>query len=179
MSTCSIRGIIFLLLLQIPSLLFSQKKDTLRWGIEPSLTYSYTGVGGGLGIVLRKRQNEYTLKARTSLGYVTRASGAPLGGGLGLRHLLFEKPRWAGFFDVSYEDLFMRIHSPYISSPYWYQVHELYFGYGTRLGKGHFKFSNCIGYGGYAEMRHDPIENENYFLFHFGPFIKLFGTYEF
>jgi hypothetical protein len=168
--------VIFLFLL--PFLGTAQKKDSLRFAVEVSGSYSYTGLGAQVALVLGKRSREFYLAGKTSITYLTRGNDFPIGFGLGYRSLFLQKKHLRPYFELSYENFFLKQSASPSSGTGLYQVHELYAGYGARLIYGHFSFGNTISYGGYAEL-HGELETEKTFFYHLGPKVKINLSYEF
>jgi hypothetical protein len=162
-----------------PAWLFGNK-DSLSFAVEITGDYSYAGGGTGVGLVLIKQKNEFCLRARTSLTYLTRHNNTPYGFGIGYRNIFVQKKHFRSFMEIEYQNLFFKIYSYVSETTHLYQAHELYLGYGTGFRFGRFIISNTISYGAYAEVRFEPNENdEEEFFYHLSPKIKLNLAYEF
>jgi hypothetical protein len=161
-----------------PAWLFANK-DSLNFAVEISTDYSHTGAGAEAGLILLKHRNQFCLRVKTSLTYLTNKDEFPYGFGVGYRLVFIQKKHFRSYAEIAYENFFLKLYSYTSSNTQLYQAHEIYGGYGTGLCYGHFVISNSISYGGYAELRTEQNEDEREFFYHLSPQIKINIAYEF
>lgn len=160
--------------------LFSQEQTgTVIKKIQVGSSYSYSGINGLLGAGISKQKNEFALGFRTSITHFSRYSNAQfMGMYLEYNRFLFQNNKWASLLNVHYGNLFRKLKSPIDDRKSYYQLHEIYFGYGLVYKFQKLSIINTINYGANLQKQTNFYKNEPSIFFHSGPMIKLSLAYD-
>jgi len=167
------------ILLSQEQALVKTSSEKVNSRIEIGSSYSYSGLNGLLGVSIKIKKNEIGVGVRTSITQFSRYSSSNfVGMYLEYNRMLFTEKKLNSLINIHYGNLFRKFNSPVNNEKAWFQVHELYAGYGLSYKIQKFYIVNTINYGGYIERQKSFYKNETTTFFHVGPMIKLSIKYE-
>jgi hypothetical protein len=153
---------------------------TLDFGIESSLSLSYTGFSLNLISTFNSETNTFYFGPRISLASYYIPARGPFGINTGIRHTFLENERLRSYWMIDYQNLYYKPYNPsYRRTVKMNAIHEFSFSYGiTFLLRKNILIGQSIGFGKYIERFHDIPENRVIFYNGYTGLIRIFLNYK-